>query len=119
MKVRLLACIGISLSVQPVLADRFTAARYEPSGDQLIVTLAYRGTHPQHEFTLGWGACKTERGEPTVAAEVLDSQSRDPARQNFTRTVHFSLRDMPCRPARVVLRTAPRYFVEVSVPAAP
>jgi hypothetical protein len=50
-----------------------------------------------------------------VAVEVLDDQWRDQAQREFKKTVRFSLADMPCRPAKVTLRTAPRFTYTVVI----
>src|SRR5271163_4037544 len=78
----------------PVRADTFTGVRYDPRADELVVTMQYPGTNPNHGFTIQWDSCPSlARGQSTydIAAEVLDSQWNDDARQTFTKTVHFSL----------------------------
>jgi hypothetical protein len=52
-------------------------------------------------------------------AEVLDSQWQDEALRPFKKTVRFSLADIPCRPAKVTLRMAPRFIYTVLIPKAP
>jgi hypothetical protein len=93
--------------------------KFDARLDQLIITLVYRGTNPDHEFTLDWGTFKTiddgRESEPTV--QVIDSQARDPARKNFSKTSRFSLDDMPCRPAKLTLRTEPRFLYTLRIPA--
>jgi hypothetical protein len=103
-------------------ADTFTGAHYDPRTDELVVTMQYPGTNPDHGFTIQWDVCPAlPRGQSTydIAAEVLDSQWNDEARQTFTKTVRFSLRNLSCRPARITMHTAPRYYYIVTVPAAP
>jgi hypothetical protein len=52
-----------------------------------------------------------------VTGEVLDDQFKDPERQDFKKTIHFSLAGMPCpRPASVTLRSAPRFFYTLTIP---
>jgi hypothetical protein len=51
-----------------------------------------------------------------VAAQVLDSQWQDQALHPYQKTVRFSLADIPCRPAKVTLRTAPRFIYTVLIP---
>jgi hypothetical protein len=81
--------------------------------------MAYRGTNPDHTFSLQWGPCQTpaDAGEPEIVAEVLDSQWQDAARQSFKKTTRFSLADLPCRPVKLTLRTAPRFYVALRIPA--
>jgi hypothetical protein len=101
------------------LADNFTEVRYDAAKDQLVITMVYRGTNPNHTFSLKWGACKDVQSGSVreVAAEVLDSQWQDAAQVTYTKTTHFDLSDLPCRPAKVTLRTAPRYIYTVLIPA--
>jgi hypothetical protein len=85
----------------------------------LVVTMIYRGTNPNHNFSLKWGPCQTsDSGDlPGATAEVLDDQYEDAAEQDFTKTVRLKLTDMPCpRPASITLRTAPRFFYTLTIP---
>jgi hypothetical protein len=116
------ACAGILLSiaaVAPAQADNFSRVYYDAGTDQLVVTMRYRGTNPDHTFSLQWGQCKVLQGSdlPEVAVEVLDSQGRDAARQDFKTTTRFDLSDLPCRAAKVTLRTAPRFYFTLVIPA--
>jgi hypothetical protein len=100
-------------------ADNFGRIRYDGRTDRLIVTMIYRGTNPNHKFSLKWGECQTDQssGLPGVTAEVLDDQFNDPEEQDFQTSVRFSLKGMPCpRPASVTLRTAPRFFYTLTIP---
>lgn len=100
-------------------ADNFGAVRFDPGSGQLIVVMRYRGSNPDHNFSLQWGECKpaTEDGKlPEVAVDVIDDQFRDRALQDYKKTVRFDLSGMPCRPARVTLRTAPRYYYQLTIP---
>jgi hypothetical protein len=101
-------------------ADNFSRVLYDAATDQLVVTMSYRGTNPDHTFSLRWGECKQLQGSalPEVAVEVLDSQPRDAARQDFKTTTRFDLADLPCRPAKITLRTAPRFYYSLVIPAA-
>jgi hypothetical protein len=100
-------------------ADTFGRVRYDRKSDQLVVTMIYRGTNPNHKFSLNWGDCEPDQsgGLPGVTAEVLDDQYKDPERQDFKKTVYFSLAGMPCpRPTSVTLRSAPRFFYTLTIP---
>lgn len=100
-------------------ADNFGRVRYDRRTDQLIVTMVYRGTNPNHKFSLKWGECQTgQAGDlPGVAAEVLDDQFNDSEEQDFRKSVRFSLKDLPCpRPVSITLRTAPRFFYTLTIP---
>jgi hypothetical protein len=118
---RIVGFLALALTIAGE-ADTFARARFDPRTDELVVTMLYRGTNPNHEFSLQWDTCPAlAAGQSTydIAAAVLDSQWNDDARQPFTKTVRFSLRDLKCRPARVTLRTAPHFYTTVAVPAAP
>ena len=100
-------------------ADNFGKVRYDRQTDRLVVTMIYRGTNPNHHFSLKWGECQADQSGnlPGVTAEVLDDQFDDQAQQDFTKTVRFSLKDMPCaRPLSVTLRSAPRFFYTLTIP---
>jgi hypothetical protein len=117
--VAVLACLLAFAS--DAVADTFAKVYYDRATDQLVVTMHYRGTNPEHRFSLQWGGCKAgsdERGAE-VAAVVLDSQAGDAARMPFDRTTRFDLTGMPCRPAKLTLRTAPRFVYAIQIPAAP
>ena len=100
-------------------ADAFSAAHYDPRTDQLVVTMVYGGTNPDHSFSLRWGKCQAPASGDEVyqvAAQVLDSQWSDAALHDYTKTVRFSLKGLQCRPAEVTLHTAPRYYYSVRIP---
>lgn len=106
----------------PVNADAFANVHYDARTDELVATMIYRGTNPNHAFTLQWGLCHAlaDSDEPyEIGADVLDSQWNDVATQPFSKTVRFSLANLPCRPAIVTLQTAPRFLYTVFVPRAP
>jgi hypothetical protein len=101
-------------------ASNFRRVYYDPKSDRLVVTMLYRGTNPDHHFSLKWGECRSNQSGdlPGVTAEVLDDQFDDRAEHDFTKTFMFNLADMPCaRPASVTLRTAPRFFQTLTIPA--
>ena len=110
------AAVATPLAVH---ADNFVAAQYDVQSDALVVTMRYRGTNPDHKFTLQWGECKP--GEPggrkQISAVVLDDQWKDAARSPFKKTVRFRLTDVACRPATVTLHTAPRFYYTIDIPA--
>ena len=57
-------------------ADDFAKVYYDASTDELVVTMIYSGTNPDHAFSLRWGQCKeaTDSNASEVEVEVLDSQ---------------------------------------------
>lgn len=100
-------------------ADDFSKVYYDASRDELVVAMIYSGTNPDHAFSLQWGQCKKTKGDAAneIEVEVLDSQWQDPARHDFSKTIRFSLADLRCRPAKVTLRTAPRFVYTLLIPA--
>jgi hypothetical protein len=115
------AMLGVAASTLPkvVAADDFANVYYDPKTDELVVTMTYSGTNPDHLFSLQWGECQTlaNSSTPEIVADVNDSQSRDAARQDFKTTTRFSLADLACRPVKLTLRTAPRFFYTLEIPA--
>jgi hypothetical protein len=100
-------------------SDNFGGVRYNRQRDQLVVTMIYRGTNPNHKFSLKWGECQPnqEGGLPGVTGEILDDQFDDREEQDFKKNVRFSLAGLPCpRPVNVTLRTAPRFFYTLTIP---
>ena len=102
-------------------ADDFSKVYYDVRRDQLVITMIYNGTNPDHSFSLKWGQCqKAPDGSANeIAVEVLDSQWQDDARREYKKTVHFGLTDLQCRPAKVTLRTPPRFIYTLMIPARP
>jgi hypothetical protein len=116
---RLLVVAAATFVSFAVRADNFADIRYSAQTDRLVVTMLYRGTNPNHGFSLKWGPCEANQsgGLPGATAEVLDDQYEDAAEQDFSKTVRFSLAGMPCpRPASITLRTAPRFFYTLTIP---
>jgi hypothetical protein len=101
-----------------IRADNFADVRYDSQAQELEVTMAYRGTNPDHSFSLAWGKCEEPGpdGVHNIVAEVLDDQWDDKAEQEFKKTTRFSLADFSCRPAVLTLRTAPRYYLVLRIP---
>ena len=100
-------------------ADNFGRVRYDGLADQLIVTMIYRGSNPDHAFALKWGKCRANQSGdlPGVTLEVLDDQFNDRAQQDYKKTVRFSLAELPCpRPVKITLQTAPRFFYSLTIP---
>lgn len=112
--------IVTSLAVGLASAEAFGPVTYDPKSDELIVTITYSGTNPDHTFSLAWNRCTTHPdGTTNVQAEVIDHQARDTVNRDFTKTVRLSLAGLSCRPATVTLHSWPNSFTTVQVPAAP
>ena len=102
-----------------VHAASFSQAYYEPKTNELVVTIIYGGTNPDHEFSVEWGECGSlgdDGSQHEIAARILDSQWGDEEQQTFTKTVRFSLANVNCRPATVTLLTAPRFEYTTRIP---
>src|ERR1700730_2304734 len=99
-------------------ADNFRKVTYDPVTDELVIVVLYRGTNPDHQFSLKWGPC-IDRGSDRheIVAELLDLQDEDAARKGYRKTIRMSLAAMDSRPAAVTLRTAPRFYYTLTVPA--
>jgi hypothetical protein len=93
---------------------------YDAAEDQLVLTIAYRGTNPDHRFKVQWAECKRlDDARSQILGVLLDDQADDLARQEFTQQLNVSLEDFTCRPAKVTIRTSDRFFTSVDVPARP
>jgi hypothetical protein len=55
----LLLALAAAMLTTAARADNFANVYYDTAKDQLVVTLFYRGTNPDHRFSLKWGECKT------------------------------------------------------------
>ena len=106
------------LTMGTAAADTFSRAYYSAKKDQLVVTMSYRGTNPDHVFTVQWGECKAPaNGGREMDAEILDSQPQDVEQRDFEKTLRIDLADVACRPARLTLRTAPHFIFTLPIPA--
>jgi hypothetical protein len=118
-KLALTAALAFILFAGPYAGrgDNFQKVTYDPAADELVIVVVYRGTNPDHQFSLKWGPCIDRGGNRhEIIAELLDQQYQDAARKDYKKTVRMSLTAMDCRPAVVTLRTAPRYYYAVTVP---
>jgi hypothetical protein len=106
------------LALSAAQAATFSSAHYDRSANELVVTMIYGGTNPNHQFTAQWGTCRPlgNDGNHQIVADVIDSQWDDAAQQQFTVTVRFSLAGVTCLPAAITLRTAPKYEYTLQVP---
>jgi len=111
--------LAVAMLATTARADNFANVHYDARKDQIVVTMIYRGTNPDHTFSLKWGQCKesADGSSREIVAEVLDSQWRDAAAQDFKKTTRFSLDNLKCRPVKLTLRTAPRFYYTLQIPA--
>lgn len=123
MKALLRTCYGLILALACCAAHAMNVLdlAYDAAADELVVTVAYRGTHADHRFTVTWEACRTLGDDRQEIFGLLhDSDPNDPAKTEFTRTERISLKDLACRPAAVTIGSAnPLLRRTVNVPAPP
>lgn len=115
------ACAVLALFYgAPAAAITVNGLSYDAEKDQLVMTIAYRGTNADHKFSVQWTECRRLDDERSqILGVLLDSQANDLARENFTKSFKVDLRDFSCRPARVTIRTSAGFFSSVDVPAPP
>ena len=108
-----------ALATPAVNADAFSSAYYDKKTNELVVTMTFRGTNPDHQFSIQWDECQTPGDDDStheIVGTVSDDQWNDDAHDTFTKTVRFSLAEVDCRPATVTLRTAPRFEYTLHIP---
>lgn len=107
----------LAVIAAPAQAADISAAAYDRARDELVVDIVYRGTNPDHAFTLQWGDCG---GGPPYrsSARLIDAQGRDLARDEYRVRERFSLAELQCRPAAVTLRLGRSALATVQIPAA-
>jgi hypothetical protein len=109
----LLITVAVAMATAPaaVMADSFGPVRYDPKSDQLIVTMIYDGTNPDHHFSIQWDPCRKldQPGAPAhqIAVSIIDAQGNDAAGKSYTKIISVPLAALACRPARVTLVTQP------------
>lgn len=97
----------------PALAASILDARYDAITDELVVDIAYRGTHGRHDFVAQWGPC-SKAGD--VVARLIDRDGGDAARRDFRVQERLALPPPECRPARVTLRLGRVAHATLSIP---
>ena len=115
--------VAMAAATSAVIAATFGPVRYDPNGDQLIVTMIYDGTHPNHHFTIHWDTCRKVElvGQPehVTGVNILDDDYNDAANKPYTETIKMPLANLSCRPATVWLWTPPSSTTSVDIPARP
>jgi hypothetical protein len=114
--------IAVTMATAPaaVMADAFGPVHYDPKSDELIVTMLYSVTNPDHHFSIQWGECRKlyKPGQPRqlddppreIIVSILDDQWNDAAKTSYTKIVRVPLAGLSCRPARVTLWTSPAFY---------
>ena len=116
---RAFLCLILALTSLPSLSMNLIDAFYDADTDELVFTIAYRGSHPDHTFTVAWETCRTMGdGHQEIFGIVLDSDPRDPARIELKKTERVSLETFSCHPAIVAIGLAnPLYRRVLTIPA--
>ena len=116
--------VAMATANAAVMAATFGSVHYDPNGDQLIVTMIYDGSKPNHHFSFQWDTCR--KGEQldrpahqTIAVNILDDDHNDAANKTYTETLKVPLANLSCRPATVTLWTPPDFTTSVDIPARP
>jgi|SRR5215469_5786042 len=119
----LIAAVMMTTATAAVMAASFGPVRYDPSGDELVVTMIYDGTNADHHFSIQWGPCRKvdqdHQAHQIIEASILDDQWNDAATKTYTQIVRVPLATLACRPATVTLRTAPDFYESLDIPARP
>jgi len=100
-------------------AATFTSAYYDADTSEIVVTMLYDGSNPDHQFSIQWSKCRPlgDGGNQfQIAGDVQDSQWDDTAKSTYTKTVRFNVANLNCHPATVTLRTAPSFEATVQIP---
>lgn len=118
---RTLLGVTLTLASLPSLSMNLLDAFYDAATDELVFTIAYRGSHSDHTFEVSWEACRTMGdGQRQIFGIILDSDPKDPARMEFEKTERVSLKTFSCRPATVTMGLAnPVYRRTLTIPAPP
>jgi hypothetical protein len=122
----LLIAVAVAMATAnaAVMAANFGAVRYDPTVDQLIVTMIYDGTKPNHRFSVHWGDCRKGQqidrpAHQTIAVDILDDDHADAAMKHYTETLKVPLANLSCRPATVTVWTPPNFDRSIDIPARP
>jgi len=93
---------------------------YEKKTDELLLKVAYRGTHDNHTFSLDWDECHDYAfvdAKYQTMANLVDSEPNDKTETEFTQDLRFSLAGIQCRPVKLTIRTSPGFNRTLVVPA--
>jgi len=116
----ILAFLALPLAAIPrhAGAAAFKDVSYDLDRDELVMVVVFGGINPDHHFSFAWERC-IDRGDNRhqISVQLLDQQFEEPARQEFTKTIRLSLKDMDCRPGELTVRTIPNNVYTVQIPA--
>jgi hypothetical protein len=118
MNSRYLAIFAAALTLflaWPAHAADIVEAHHDPASDQIVAQVAYRGTNPDHDFSVQWGEC-SDASPPRVVGRLIDAQGDDIAREDYRVQTRIGLENIPCRPAIVTLRLGRVSHLDMFVP---
>ena len=121
-KLKIVACAALLTLAFNAGATNILELKYDEKLDQLVLLIAFRGTHADHRFTLNWDECRDygfDDAEHQISATLTDSDPSDRADTEFKRTMKVPLASFECRPAKVTIRTTANFFRTVLVPERP
>jgi len=112
--------IAMATASAGAVADSFGPVRYDRKSDQLIITMIYDGTNPDHHFSIQWETChklEQTRGQPErpelpphqIVLSIIDDQGNDASKRSYRKTIRVPLAALSCRPARLTLATPPMF----------
>jgi hypothetical protein len=114
--------VAMAIVTPVVMAEDFGPVHYDPKTDQIVVTVIYDGTNPNHHFSFKWGRCRKVRdhlvgpAHKIIDVDIIDEQGNDAARKPYKEIVKVPLAGVSCRPATVTLWTPPNSSVSIGVP---
>jgi hypothetical protein len=123
MRIRSLAVMAMLTSLaiaSNAHAVNVLSMSYEEKTDELLLKVAYRGTHDKHTFSLDWDECHDYAfvdAKYQTMANLVDSEPNDKAETEFTQNLRFSLAGIQCRPVKLTIRTSPGFNRTLVVPA--
>ena len=103
-------------------ADSFGPVYYNPRTNEILVIIYYRGTNPNHYFSIQWRRCRKLHGQlhgrapRAINLGILDDQGNDAARRPYTKLVKVPLTGVSCLPATVTLWTSPNQYQSIKIP---
>jgi len=98
-------------------AANIVGLNYDAQSDSLVIQIVYRGTHPDHQFSIEWAQCRQFDRGAQILGLLVDSDPKDPAREDFSKVLTISLAQQACRPAQVTIKTDAGFWRSVDVPA--
>jgi hypothetical protein len=110
------------MSAATVIADTLGPVQYDPKRDQLIITMFYDGTNPNHHFSIQWGRCHKLRDqlhEPAhqiIYVSIVNEQGDDAAIKSYTKVIRVPLAGLSCRPATVTVWTSKNSYASLDIP---